>query len=154
MSHIDTVQSYIQNAWVSEVNTKIKWNLIEILNQPMITEYGIIQMLFSTFIHTLTRSNLIMIHFVLGSLALFKGMTFYFLVPNRENHIQVSDTLGYQVVLTNNTLEYQELQTKGLFLCLILSKKDCINPPIYDHFEHLSQKVRIVSHSKRVEIKP
>ena len=50
MSHIDTGQSYIHNAWVSEVNTKIKWKLIEILNQPMITEYGITQILFSTFI--------------------------------------------------------------------------------------------------------
>ena len=74
-------------------------------------------------------------------------------MPNRENHIHVSDTLGYQVVLTNNTLEYQELQTRGLFLCLILSNKDCINPPIYDHFEHLSQKVRIVSYSKIIETK-
>ena len=81
-------------------------------------------------------------------------MTFYFLVPNRINHIQVSDTLGYQVVLTNNTLEYLELQSRGLFLCLILSNKNCINPPIYDHVEHLVQKVRIVTHSKKVEIKP
>ena len=48
MSHIDTGQSYIQNAWVSEVDSKINWKPIEILNQPMITEYGI---LFSPFIH-------------------------------------------------------------------------------------------------------
>ena len=47
MSHINTYsatgQSYIQNAWVSKVGTEIKWKRIEILNQPMITEYGIIQ---------------------------------------------------------------------------------------------------------------
>ena len=106
-----------------------------------------------TFI-TSPRSNLLVIRYVvLGSLANFKGMTFYFLVPNKENHIQVSDTLAYQVVLTNNTLEYQELQSRGLFLCLILSTKDCIEPSIHEDFDHLSQKVRIVFHYKKVEIK-
>ena len=52
MSHIETHtaadQSYIQNAWVSKIGAKIKWKLIEILNQPMITEYGITQILLST----------------------------------------------------------------------------------------------------------
>ena len=52
MSHIDTYsatgQNYIQNAWVSKVGTEIKWKLIKILNQPMITEYGITQTLLIT----------------------------------------------------------------------------------------------------------
>ena len=49
MSHIETHtaadQRYIQNAWVSKIGAKIKWKHIEILNQPMITEYGITQIL-------------------------------------------------------------------------------------------------------------
>ena len=142
MTHTENfLDTQYQYAWVSEAH-EIHWKELEIFNR--ISDIDMEGTAYGNIRHTFDKVIGKYYYVFVGTLVNLRGMPFYLLPPNGVS------IFGYQINLTESSLELVKLEAKGLKVCNFGSTTEiCSKSREVNQLGHVKVQVRAIPFNKR-----